>query len=375
MAGIYLHIPFCKSRCIYCDFYTTTQLANTDIYVEALVQEIKQRKDYLVDSIQTIYLGGGTPSLLTIRQLDKLFNVLSATFDLSSVEEVTLEANPDDLNSNYLKDLVHTPINRLSVGIQSFNDEQLRKLNRRHTAQQAIEAIKKSQEFGFSNISIDLIYGLPMENKMDWERDISQAISLDIQHISAYHLIYEEGTPIYKSLLEGRIKEVEEDLSVQFFDYLMNSLNEASFEHYEISNFCKKGFRSMHNSSYWNGAHYLGCGPSAHSFNGQSREWNVSSLPEYVDGINSGHRNFEIEVLNVTTQYNDYVITSLRRSEGIDLNYVKKVFGEKLYQHCLNNAQQHLNSYTLSLKNNNLKLTRKGIFVSDGIMSDLLFIL
>lgn len=375
MAGIYLHIPFCKSRCIYCDFYTTTELSNRSNYVETLIEEIRQRKDYLDTPIQTIYFGGGTPSLLSFQQLDELFDILSAEFDLNDVKEITIEANPDDLSRDYLVELQKTPVNRLSVGIQSFDNNQLKSLNRRHSAQQAIDAIKMSQDCGFTNISIDLIYGLPTETIADWDRDISQAISLDIQHISAYHLIYEEGTPLFRSLKEGKISEVEEDLSVQFFDRLINKLAEAGFEHYEISNFCKKGFRSMHNSSYWNGAHYLGCGPSAHSFNGESREWNVSSLVEYMEGINSGHRLFEKETLDITTQYNDYIITSLRRYEGVDLKYVNKFFGDKLYQHCVNSAKQHLNSHTLSLKNNNLVLTRKGLFVSDGIMSDLLFIL
>ncbi len=375
MAGIYLHIPFCKSRCIYCDFYTTTELSNRSIYLETLIKEIRQRKDYLDTPIETIYFGGGTPSLLSFHQLDKLFDVLSAEFDLSGVKEITMEANPDDCNRDYLVELQKTPVNRLSVGIQSFNNNQLKRLNRRHSAQQAIDAIKMSQDCGFTNISIDLIYGLPAESMADWDRDISQAISLDIQHISAYHLIYEEGTPLFRYLKEGKVSEVEEDLSVQFFDQLIYRLTEAGFEHYEISNFCKKGFRSNHNSSYWNGAHYLGCGPSAHSFDGESREWNISSLAEYMEGVNSGHRLFEKETLDITTQYNDYIITSLRRSEGIGLKYVNKFFGEKLYQHCINSAQPHLNSHTLVLKNNNLVLTRKGLFVSDGIMSDLLFIL
>ncbi|NMA74356.1 MAG: radical SAM family heme chaperone HemW [Bacteroidales bacterium] len=375
MAGIYLHIPFCKSRCIYCDFYTTTDTHSQNLYVEALIQELKMRKEYLKDSIKTIYIGGGTPSLLSPNQLEKIFNTLFSEYNLTKVKEVTLEANPDDLNSTYLKSLQSLPINRLSIGIQSFNDKQLKALNRRHSANQALDAVKRSQDYGFQNISIDLIYGLPNETIQEWEKDIEQAIQLDIQHLSAYHLIYEENTPLFQLLQEKKIEEVDEDLSVHFFSTLIHSLKNAGFEHYEISNFCKKGYRSQHNSSYWDGSHYMGCGPSAHSYNGASREWNVSSLTEYIKGLQSNHRIFEVENLDLSTRYNDYIITALRRCEGIDLKYVEKVFGEKLYQHCLFFAQSHINSQALELINNNLKLTHQGIFISDGIMSDLLFIL
>ncbi|NLZ73703.1 MAG: radical SAM family heme chaperone HemW [Bacteroidales bacterium] len=375
MAGIYLHIPFCKSRCIYCDFYTTTDSHCQDAYVEALIQELEQRKEYLEDPIKTIYIGGGTPSLLSINQLEKIFNTLFSKYNLTTVEEITLEANPDDLNHTYLQSLQSLPINRLSIGIQSFNDRHLKALNRRHSASEAIDAVKRSQNYGFHNISIDLIYGLPNETLQEWEKDIEQAIALNIQHLSAYHLIYEEDTPLFRLLQEKKIKEVDEDLSVHFFSILIDKLKHAGFEHYEISNFCKKGFRSRHNSSYWDGSHYMGCGPSAHSYNGINREWNISSLTEYIQGIQSNQRSFEQENLNLSTRYNDYIITSLRRSEGIDLKYVKKVFGEKLYQHCLFFAQPHLNSKALEVKNDNLKLTHQGIFISDGIMSDLLFIL
>lgn len=375
MAGIYLHIPFCKSRCIYCDFYTTTDAHLQDSYLEALMQELKLRKEYLRDSIKTIYIGGGTPSLLSANQLEKLFHTLSSEYDLTAVKEITLEANPDDLSHTYLKSLQHLPINRLSIGIQSFNDKQLKALNRRHSAKQAIEAVQRSQDSGFQNISIDLIYGLPNETIQEWEKDLEQAIALNIQHLSAYHLIYEKDTPLFRLLQEEKVQEIDEDLSVHFFSLLIDRLKEAGFEHYEISNFCKKGFRSLHNSSYWDGSQYMGCGPSAHSYNGISREWNISSLPEYIKGMQSDHRIFEQEDLDLPTQYNDYIITSLRRCEGIDLKYVKKVFGEKLYQHCLFFAQPHINSQTLELKNDNLKLTHPGIFLSDGIMSDLLFII
>ena len=277
MAGIYLHIPFCKSRCIYCDFYSTLKINSIESYITTLSEELKQRKDYLQDPIETIYLGGGTPSLLSYKQLGVLFKNLDKHYNLSAVKEVTLEANPDDLTPDYLNELKKLPINRLSIGIQSFHDKHLQKLHRRHTAQKAIEAVHKSQDVGFDNISIDLIYGLPNETLEEWKEDIQQAINLNIQHISAYHLIYEKSTPLFQLLTSGKIKEVNEELSLDFFSLLIDKLNGAGFEHYEISNFSKPSYQSQHNSSYWNETHYLGCGPSAHSFNGTSREWNIAS--------------------------------------------------------------------------------------------------
>ena len=375
MAGIYLHIPFCKSRCIYCDFYSTLKTNSIESYITTLSEELKQRKDYLQDPIKTIYLGGGTPSLLSYKQLGVLFKNLDKHYNLSAVKEVTLEANPDDLTPDYLNELRKLPINRLSIGIQSFHDNHLQKLHRRHTAQKAIEAVHKSQDVGFDNISIDLIYGLPNETLEEWKEDIQQAINLNIQHISAYHLIYEKSTPLFQLLTSGKIQEVNEELSLDFFSLLIDELNGAGFEHYEISNFSKPSYQSQHNSSYWNGTHYLGCGPSAHSFNGTSREWNIASLTQYIKGIKNQNRLFQTEHLDTTTQYNEYVITSIRRSKGADLKHIKKAFGVKYYNYILKYATPHIKNNTLEVKNDILKLTKAGIFISDGIMSDLLFII
>ncbi|WP_287827614.1 radical SAM family heme chaperone HemW [Bacteroides sp.] len=375
MAGIYIHIPFCKTRCIYCDFYSTTESQLTSPYINALCKELELRKDYLGNKpIETIYLGGGTPSQLSHAELEKIFNTIKKYYDISNVQEITMEGNPDDLTPNYLSMLRTLPINRLSIGIQTFQNSMLKKLNRRHTSDQAIQAVKDAREHGFKNISIDLMYGLPYETMSEWENDIQRAIDLNVEHISAYHLIYEKGTLLYKKLIEGFIQEVDEDFSLQSFTKLINILTKNGFIHYEISNFAKPGKIAQHNTSYWTGKKYLGCGPSAHSYNGLTRAWNVSSLHQYMIQIKANNLNQEVENLDITTQYNDYIITSLRTMWGLSLETLQTKFGETYYNYILKLAKKHINSGNLELKNNNLKLTKKGVFISDGIMSDLLFI-
>ena len=254
MAGIYLHIPFCKTRCIYCDFYSTTRSELKTRYVRALCRELAMRKDYLKgEDIETVYFGGGTPSQLEKEDFEQIFDTIRTHYGLSHCQEITLEANPDDLTSEYLKMLSSLPFNRISMGIQTFDDPTLKLLKRRHNAHTAIEAVHRCREAGFQNISIDLIYGLPGENKERWENDLRQAISLNVEHISAYHLIYEEDTPIYNMLKQHQISEVDEDSSLDFFTLLIEHLQKAGFEHYEISNFCRPGKYSRHNSSCWKG--------------------------------------------------------------------------------------------------------------------------
>ena len=375
MAGIYIHIPFCKTRCIYCDFYSTTDSAASSKYIEALCKELVLRKDDLKgEPIQTIYIGGGTPSQLTEFELKQIFTTIANHYDLSKIEEITMEGNPDDLTTNYLAMLRTTPINRLSLGIQTFNNDMLKKLNRRHNAEQAIAAVKEAQNYGFDNISIDLMYGLPHETMDVWINDIKMAIQLNIEHVSAYHLIYEKGTPLYKKLTDGIIQEVDEDFSLQSFTNLIKILTDNGFIHYEISNFAKNGKIAQHNTSYWTGKKYLGYGPSAHSYNGINRSWNVSSLYEYIQQIEINRLHPEVENLNIDTRYNDYVITSLRTMWGISLDKLKKEFGESYYNYALNMAKKHITVGNLELKNNNLKLSKKGIFISDGIMSDMLYV-
>ena len=375
MAGIYIHIPFCKRRCIYCDFFSTTQSEKKSAYVHALCQELDMRKDYLEgEDIETIYLGGGTPSQLTQKELEEIFSSLYNIYKVKEDAEITLEANPDDLTPEYIHMLRTLPINRISMGIQTFQEETLKLLHRRHTAQQAIEAVKHCREAGFQNISIDLMYGLPGETLETWKEDLQQAIALHPEHISAYHLIYEEGTALWKLREQNQVEEADEDLSVTLFKTLIEELTHAGYEHYEISNFCLPGLHSRHNSSYWTGKKYLGCGPSAHSFNGTSRQWNVASLNKYIQSIQQGELDYEIEELDIYTRYNDFVITTIRTHWGMSLSHLRSTYGENLYQYCLRMAKPHLEQGVLEIKEDTLKLTKEGIFISDGIMSDLLFV-
>ena len=375
MAGIYIHTPFCKRRCIYCDFFSTTQSEKKPAYVHALCQELDMRKDYLEgEDIETIYLGGGTPSQLSQEELEKIFSALYNIYKVKDDAEITLEANPDDLTPEYVHMLRTLPINRISMGIQTFQEETLKLLHRRHTAQQAIEAFQRCREAGFQNISIDLMYGLPGETLDSWKEDLQQAIALRPEHISAYHLIYEEGTTLWKLKEQHQVEEADEDLSVTLFRTLIDELTRAGYEHYEISNFCMPELHSRHNSSYWTGKKYLGCGPSAHSFNGTSRQWNVASLDKYIHAIQQGKLDYEIEELDIYTRYNDFVITAIRTHWGMSLSQLRSTYGEELYRYCLRMAKPHLEQGVLEMKEDTLKLTKEGIFISDGIMSDLLWV-
>lgn len=382
MAGIYIHIPFCKTRCIYCDFFSSVSMENKELYIQAVCNELMLRSAYLEgEDIHTIYFGGGTPSQLLADDFEKIFSVISSYYKNidPSVQEITLEANPDDITPGYMQAIKRLPFNRISLGIQSFIDSELRFLNRRHNAESAIKAVKLCPDYGFSNISIDLMYGLPNQTMENWQKNLKQAIELNIQHISAYHLIYEEGTPIYKLLEKGIVNPIDDDLSVSLFEKLIDTLEESGFEHYEISNFAKKGYRSRHNSSYWDGTHYLGIGASAHSYNGASRQWNISSIADYIFYYNnsSGLKQkeplpFETEIIDSKTAYNDFILTRLRTAEGINLEQLSFLFGEEKKNYCLRQAQKHIENQTLKIAGNHLMLTRKGIFISDGIMSDLI---
>ena len=375
MAGIYIHTPFCKRRCIYCDFFSTTQSEKKPAYVHALCQELDMRKNYLEgEDIETIYLGGGTPSQLSQKELEEIFSTLYNIYKVKDNVEITLEANPDDLTPEYVHMLRTLPINRISMGIQTFQEETLKLLHRRHTARQAIEAFQRCREADFQNISIDLMYGLPGETLDTWKENLQQAIALRPEHISAYHLIYEEGTALWKLREQHQVEEADEDLSVTLFRTLIEELTHAGYEHYEISNFCLPELHSRHNSSYWTGKKYLGCGPSAHSFNGTSRQWNVPSLDKYIHAIQQGKLDYEIEELDIYTRYNDFVITTIRTHWGMSLSQLRSIYGEELYQYCLRMAKPHLAQGVLEMKGDTLKLTKEGIFISDGIMSDLLWV-
>lgn len=373
MAGIYLHIPFCKTRCAYCDFYSTTHEALKQQYVDAVCNELMQRKDYLKgETIRTIYLGGGTPSQLSINEIQAIFSTIRSHYTLSDDAEITLEVNPDDLSDAYIIGLKQTPINRISMGIQTFDDSTLRLLNRRHTSQEAQEAVSSLRKHAFQNISIDLMYGLPGESIEQWANDLQQAIALNVEHISAYHLTYEEGTSLYRMLQKEAIHEVSEELSLTFFNMLIDALTKAGYQHYEISNFCKPGMHSRHNSSYWQGIAYLGCGAAAHSFNGTSRQWNVADIKNYIKGIETNAPCYEIEALDTPTRYNEYIMTGLRTSHGISFEEVAERFGQSLATTCKKSATPHLESGKLITEGHRIKLSRQGIFVSDAIICDLM---
>lgn len=375
MAGIYLHIPFCARRCLYCDFFSGTDKKWEEKYVDALIGELELRRDYLGgERVETVYFGGGTPSQLPPEAFARIFEQLYRLYDLDEGAEITLEANPDDLSDAYVQALRCLPFNRLSMGVQSFKDDDLRFLNRRHTARQAREAVQRCQDAGFANISIDLMYGLPGQTVAEWEWSLEAAIALGVQHVSAYHLIYEEGTALHRLKEAGRIVPVSEETSVAMFSLLIDRLTAAGFVHYEISNFGREHFFSRHNSSYWIGRKYLGVGASAHSFDGVSRQWNVASLPGYLEGIGQGRPVVEVEQLDRNTRYNEFIITGLRTMWGVSLEAMEREFGRSLYIYGMRQAKPYMERGLLEVRDGALRLTREGIFVSDGVMSDLLYV-
>lgn len=375
MAGIYLHIPFCRKRCYYCDFYKTTDFGHKFRLVKSLNKELWDRAPELAfDKINTVYLGGGTPSVLQVDELSELLKTIRECYQLETTAEITIEANPDDITETKMKLLNEAGYNRLSMGIQSFSEADLKLMNRRHDAMQAIASVEAAKNAGFKNISIDLIYGLPNQSLDDWERNVEMAVELDVQHISAYHLTYHEGTVFYDMLKEGHLKELPDELSLQQFRVLIGRLKLAGFEQYEISNFCKPGFYSQHNSSYWKGEKYLGVGPSAHSFDLKTRRWNVSSVSKYVAGIESGSPDFESEILTVQDRYNDYIITGLRTIWGISENRVKMEFPAKYFAHFQEVKGKYKNSGHLLTNGENSCLNLEGWFISDKIMADFMIV-
>lgn len=375
MAGLYIHVPFCAKRCLYCDFFSNTEMKYKEPYLAAVIRELELRKEYIGgEAIETIYFGGGTPSQLQTEDFRCIFEAISRLFEVTPDAEITLEANPDDMTPEYIAGLATLPFNRVSMGVQSFKEEDLRFLNRRHNPMQAVRAVQLCKANGLNNISIDLIYGLPGQTIEEWNRNLDTAISLDIPHISAYHLIYEEGTALYKLKEAGKISPVEEEVSVALFTALIDRLKANGYQHYEISNFARPGMISRHNSSYWTGRKYIGIGPSAHSYNGENRQWNVSSLPAYLSGIENGSPDTEIENLDINTRYNDFIITGLRTMWGIKLDDIQQQFGQDKLIYCQKQAAPYLKQGLLIQKDDTLTLSGEGIFISDGIMSDLLWV-
>ena len=442
MAGLYIHIPFCTQKCIYCDFLSGTNLSLREQFIDALIAEMDCYLDFFKeDKIRTIYFGGGTPSLLSVDELKRIYDAIAERWDVSEVEEFTMECNPDDLSEEYLMKLnaqcttnglelkrkMHNvqllppsaslvplkqgdnslglPINRLSIGVQSFVDDELKWLNRRHTATEAIEAVKRAKRAGFKNITIDLMFALPVQTLDSLNYSIDRALELGVQHISAYSLMFEPDSKITKLMEQNRLEPLDEDTAADMFDLLSRRLTEAGYEQYEISNYAKSGFESRHNSGYWHGMRYLGLGPSAHSFDGEKRWSNVAHTIKYnaqciTNGLETtspsglhlrrgenserdqaarGDNNWvdvirSVEVLSEDERFNELVFTALRTKIGVDLVELRGRFGDKRSDKLLRQAQKYINTGRMKVENNRLSLTRAGIYISDAIISDFMIV-
>jgi oxygen-independent coproporphyrinogen-3 oxidase len=372
MSGIYIHIPFCRQACHYCDFHFSTSLKNKSDFLLSLKKEISLQKEYLsTKNISTVYFGGGTPSVLSEGELLEIFSELSKYFSIDAGAEITLEANPDDLSKEKLRELSRTPVNRLSIGIQSFADEDLKFLNRIHSAGEAIRAVKEAQEAGFKNITIDLIYGIQTLSNEQWRRNLAQSFELDVQHLSCYSLTVEPKTALASFIAKGKWQPLSPERSAEQFEILMDETERNGFIHYEISNFCKEEFYSKHNSAYWSGETYLGLGPSAHSFDGSSRQWNAKSNSVYISSLQKNTLAFEKEILTEDQRYNEYIMTSLRTMWGADLKKIERLFPGKINTYFLRSIVKPLQENFLVQKGDRLLLTRKGKLFADKIAGDL----
>jgi oxygen-independent coproporphyrinogen-3 oxidase len=373
LSGIYIHIPFCKQACNYCDFHFSTSLQNKEALVNAILTETDLRKNYLEDKhIDTIYFGGGTPSLLTEKELNLILAKLYNTFTVSNTAEITLECNPDDLSELKLKELKRAEVNRLSIGLQSFNEEELQWMNRAHTARESEASVKRAQDKGFENITIDLIYGSKFSNIGNWKKTLDKAIALDVKHISSYNLTIEDKTKLGHDFKLKKEAAIDDEQSSELFLEMIDRLEKNNFIHYEISNFGKEGFFSVHNSNYWKGNHYLGLGPSAHSFDGVSRQWNIANNNKYIKELSGRSESyFEKEVLTETERFNEYILTTLRTIWGIDLNYLKKNFNTDFISAFNKQIGTYLDNNTIVLKDNCYVLTNEGKLLADRIASEL----
>ncbi|MCF4100221.1 radical SAM family heme chaperone HemW [Gillisia sp. M10.2A] len=372
--GIYIHIPFCKQACHYCDFHFSTSVKHKSELVAMLCKELVLRKEELGEVIiKTIYFGGGTPSLLEKAELEQIFQTISENYSIDAEAEVTLEANPDDLSEEKLIIFKEVGINRLSIGVQSFFEEDLKLMNRAHSAEEALSCIKMATSY-FDNISIDLIYGIPGMSNERWSENIQTAITLGLPHFSCYALTVEPNTALKKFIEKGKVKPVDDEVARAHFEILTSSLKDAGFVHYEFSNFGKPGYFSQNNTAYWMGKSYLGIGPSAHSYNGQSRKWNISNNALYIKALKAGNLPLEEEDLSQADKYNEYVMTRLRTMWGVSMKEVELNFGLNYKTHLLIEAVPHLKEGLLSLENDILRVTEKGKFLSDGIAGDLFFI-
>ena len=375
MAGIYIHIPFCKQACNYCNFHFSTSLHYKNDLLKAILLEIKMQQYFLEnEKIETIYFGGGSPSILETDEVKRIIEVIYNNYNVGDLKEVTLEANPDDLSGQKIKELKNTVINRFSIGVQSFFDEDLIWMNRVHNSQQADRAIKTAQDAGFHNLTIDLIYGIPTLSNGNWIKNLSKALDLQVPHISAYALTVEEKTPLHKMISKHEKENVDEKRSAAQMIMLIETLISIDFEHYEISNFAKFNQYALHNTNYWKGEKYLGIGPSAHSFNGNERRWNVSNNQQYFQGIFSNKSIFENEILSAKDQFNEWLMTGLRTQWGCDLTVAKMKFDESWIKEILQDAEPYFNAKKMMQLENKLILTNEGKLIADRIISDLMIV-
>jgi len=373
VSGIYLHIPFCKQACHYCDFHFSTSLKNKETLVKSILTEMDYRIGYLPNkTINTIYFGGGTPSLLSEREIFLLLEKIHKLYNVSKNAEITLECNPDDLTDEKLKELKRLEINRLSIGLQSFDEEELIWMNRAHTAKQSESSVKRAQDRGFENITIDLIYGSKFSNLSNWKKTLDKVIALEVPHISSYNLTIEEKTKLGHDFKIKKEVAIDDEKSSELFIEMIERLEKNNFIHYEISNFGKEGFFSIHNSNYWKGEHYIGLGPSAHSFDGTSRQWNISNNNIYIKHLSEkSEAYFEKEVLTETERFNEYILTSLRTIWGVDLKYLKSNFNTDFVKQFEIQIQEYIKQGTIIVKESTYTLTEKGKLLADRIASDL----
>ncbi|SHF56439.1 oxygen-independent coproporphyrinogen-3 oxidase [Arenibacter palladensis] len=374
MSGIYIHIPFCKQACHYCDFHFSTNMGKKEAMVLALIKELELRKEEFKDEVvETIYFGGGTPSVLNTAEIDQIIGAVYGNYTVVSAPEITLEANPDDLSKEKILELANSPINRLSIGIQSFFEEDLKLMNRAHNAQEAEACIAMAQVY-FDNISIDLIYGIPGMTNERWISNIEKALDFGVPHISSYALTVEPKTALKTFIDKGLVPPVDDELAESHFHILVQKLSAAGFVNYEISNFGKPGYFSRNNTAYWQGKKYLGIGPSAHSYDRIRRGWNINNNAKYIKAIAQNELPMETEVLSKTDRYNEYVMTGLRTIWGVSLERIKTEFGQKFYAYLTQQAQKKIEDGLLYIENDRLLVSKKGKFLSDGIAADLFLV-
>ena len=375
MASIYIHIPYCKQQCTYCNFHFRIAQNDKEEMLKSIKKEIKMRQSYLNGAkISSIYFGGGTPSILDKAEIKSLIHTIYNNFKINTNAEITLECNPDDLDKKKLLELKEIGVNRLSIGIQSFDDADLKFMNRSHNAMEALSCIQFAKESGFENITIDLIYGLPNQTNEKWKKNLEQMLTLDIQHFSAYSLTVEPKTKLKHQIDKKLVTPLDDKITVEHFNTLVDIANENNFVHYEISNFGKEGFFSKHNTAYWKHKNYLGVGPSAHSFNGSSRQWNVASNKQYIEKVNEDDSYFEVEQLSNNQQYNEYIFTALRTIWGVELDYINNQFGQEALNYFKKQVINWRNKGKIKQQGNIYTLTKHGKLYADTIASDLFIV-